>query len=166
MPLKFYAQSLVFEFILGMGIAHLFLKGRRLSPAAGLMAIVAGLVIMFGIDWGESADRLSTWGAGAALMVLGAVWLEPWTARMPMASRLSFLGDASYSIYLSHTFTVPAAVLVFMRLGIQDERLIIPATALVVVISGCLAYLWLERPMTRFLKRTLFRAPHLSFPHS
>ena len=165
-PLKFYAQSLVFEFILGMGIAHLFLNGRRLSPAAGLMAIVAGLVIMFGIDWGESADRLSTWGAGAALMVLGAVWLEPWTARMPMASRLSFLGDASYSIYLSHTFTVPAAVLVFMRLGIQDEWAIIPATALVVVISGCLAYLWLERPMTRFLKRTLFRAPHLSFPHS
>ena len=164
--LNFYAQSLVFEFILGMGIAHVFLNYRRLSPAAGLMAIVAGLVLMFGINWGDSADRLSTWGAGAALMVLGAVWLEPWTARSPMVSRLSFLGDTSYSIYLSHTFTVPAAVLVFKHLGIQDGRVIIPAVGLLVIVSGCLSYVWLERPMTRFLKRILFRAPKLSFTQS
>lgn len=165
-PLHFYAQSLVFEFILGMGIAHVFQNYRHLAPVAGLMFLLIGLVFMFGIGWSDSADRLSTWGAGAALMVMGAVWLEPWTARSPMTLQLSFLGDASYSIYLSHTFVVPAAVLVFNYLGIQNGLIIIPATCLIVIFSGCLSYVWLERPMTRYLKRTLFRAPKLSFTQS
>lgn len=35
-----------------------------------------------------------------------------------------------------------------------------------VMVSACLACVWLERAMTRFLKRTLFGVPQLSFPHS
>lgn len=162
-PLKFYSQSLVFEFVLGMCIAHVYLNYRTLSPPAGLIAAVAGFVVMFGVNWGDSADRLSTWGLGAALMVMGAIWLEPWTARIRMASRLSFLGDASYSIYLSHTFVVPAAVLVMKYLGLQNHVIIILVVGLVTILSGCLSYVWLERPMTGFLKRTLFSAPKLSF---
>lgn len=162
-PLTFYSQSLVFEFVLGMCIAHVFLNFRTLPPLAGLISAAVGLVVMFGINWSSSADRLSTWGAGAALMVLGAVWLEPWTIRIRMASRLSFMGDASYSIYLSHTFVVPAAVLAFKTLGVQDSLIIVPAVALIVIVTGCFSYVWLERPMTSFLKRILFRPPKLSF---
>jgi exopolysaccharide production protein ExoZ len=162
-PLNFYAQSLVFEFIFGMAIAHFLLNFRTLPPLAGAITVAAGLILMFGVNWGASADRLGTWGAGAALMVLGAVWLEPWTARIGVASRLSFMGDASYSIYLSHTFVVPATVLVFKALGVQDSLIIIPGVALIVIVTGCISYVWLERPMTSFLKRILFKPLKLSF---
>jgi hypothetical protein len=74
--------------------------------------------------------------------------------RAPLASRLSFLGDASYSIYLSHTFVVPAGVQALKRLGVQDSLAIVLAVSLAVVVAGCLSYVWLERPMTTFFKRS------------
>jgi exopolysaccharide production protein ExoZ len=162
-PLTFYAQSLIFEFILGMGIAHVFLNFRTLAPPAGLISVMAGLMLMFSANWAASSDRLSTWGVGAALLVMGAIWLEPWTARIRVASRLSFLGDASYSIYLSHTFVVPAAVLTLKQIGIENSLAIIPVTGLAVIVTGCLSYIWIERPMTSFLKIVLFRPSKFSF---
>ena len=157
--LNFYAQTIVFEFILGVCIAHAFLHFRRPGPLAGLVMMAAGAVYMFAPDWGHSADRFATWGVGAALIVLGAVWMEPWTVRAPLTSRLSFLGDASYSIYLSHTFVVPAGVQALKRLGVQDSLAIALAVGLAVVVAGCLSYVWLEKPMTAFFKRLMFGAP-------
>lgn len=162
--LNFYAQTIVFEFILGVCIAHAFLHFRRPGPLAGLAVLAAGALFMFVPGWGHSADRFATWGCAAALIVLGAVWLEPWTVRAPLASRLSFLGDASYSIYLSHTFVVPAGVQALKRLGVQDSLAIALAVGLAVVVAGCLSYIWLERPMTAFFKRALFGAPKLPIP--
>lgn len=52
------------------------------------------------------------------------------------------------------------------HLGIHDARVINPAAGLIVIVSGCLSYGWRERPMTRFLKRTLFSLPKLSFAQS
>lgn len=164
-PLAFYAQTIVFEFILGMCIAHAWLHYRKVSPAIGPLAILAGLVLMFGLGREAASDRFLAWGTGAALVVLGAVWLEPWTARTRLAAPLSFLGDASYSIYLSHTFVVPAAVLLLKQLGVQNSLMIVPAVGLAVLASGCASYLWLEQPMTTFLKRTLFRPQVLSYSH-
>ncbi|MDQ3061020.1 MAG: acyltransferase [Pseudomonadota bacterium] len=161
--LTFYGQSLVFEFILGMGVAHIHLNHPPPAPLAGLLAALAGLAVMFGFDWSSSMDRFGAWGVGAGLMVLGAVWLEPWIARIRAASQLSFLGDASYSIYLSHTFVVPAAVLGMKQLGIHNPLMAVLAVSLSVIVSGCLSYLWLEQPMTRFLKRILFKTPKLAF---
>lgn len=161
-PLAFYAQPILFEFLLGACIAHAHIHYRRLPPAAGLLSIGAGLVLMFGVPWDVSANRFFTWGLAAALVVLGAVWLEPWIARARMAAPLSFLGDASYSIYLSHTFVVPAGVLALRHLGIQNGLVIVSAVCLLVLLAGCLSYLWLERPMTTFLKRALFKPPAFS----
>lgn len=161
--LAFYAQTLVFEFVLGMGIAHLWLNYPAMHPAIGLLAIVVGAAWMFGIPWSQAADRLCSWGLGAGLMVLGAVWLEPWTARLPLAWPLSFLGDTSYSLYLSHTFVVPASVLLLKQLGVQGILPLMLLTGLMAVALGCLSYRWLERPLTGFARRAFFKTPKLSF---
>ena len=165
-PLAFYARSIMFEFILGMCIAHAVQHYRAPPPVMGALAIMAGLLLMFGISWGARTDRLLTWGGASALLLLGALWLEPWTARTRLAAPLSFLGDASYSIYLSHTFVVPAAVLALRHAGVQDSLVIVPAVGLAVVASGCISHVWLERPMTAFLRRTLSGAPKLSYQNS
>jgi exopolysaccharide production protein ExoZ len=162
-PMAFYAQTIVFEFLLGMGIAIYFSRFKTLPIIAGWLAIGTGLILMFGIDWSDSADRLVTWGGAAALLVLGALWLEPWTAKTRVLSPLSFLGDASYSIYLSHTFVVPAGVLALHKMGFQSMFVVAPTVLLAVVFSGCASYVWIERPMTRRLKRMLFKTPAPSF---
>ena len=162
-PLAFYAQSIVFEFVLGICIAVYFSRVKTLPTLAGWLAMGAGLILMFGFNWSSSADRLLTWGIAAAFLVLGALWLEPWTAKARVLAPLSFLGDASYSIYLSHTFVVPAGVLVLRKMGFQDMLVVAPTVLLAVVLSGCASYLWIERPMTRQLKRMLFKTPAQSF---
>lgn len=157
--LGFWGQSLLFEFVLGLGIAMAWRRLRQNVPEAGLLALVLGGVLMFGLPWQPSDDRLGSWGLAAALIVAGAVWLEPWTQRLPAARALGFLGDASYSIYLSHTFVVPASMQAARYLGWQNSVLLLPGAALLVVLTGCLSHLWLERPMTRALKRVWLRDP-------
>ena len=157
--LAFYARTITFEFLLGMCVAYTFRNFKEIPSWVGLFAVIAGLMLMFGIDWNASTDRLISWGAASALLVMGAVWLEPWTAATRPARALSFLGDSSYSIYLSHTFVVPAGVMALHKLGVQESLIVIPAVLLVVVLSGCISYLWLERPMTSFFKRIFFAAP-------
>lgn len=160
--LNFYGKSLLFEFILGMGIAHLYLNYPPVPPKIGLLAASAGTMLILAINWGDPVPRFSTWEIGAGFMVLVAVWLEPWIARLRLASRLSFLGDSSYSIYLSHTFVVPFGVLVLHKLGFQESLIIIPVICTAVIAAGCLSYLWIESPMTSFLKRALFKRPSFS----
>jgi peptidoglycan/LPS O-acetylase OafA/YrhL len=162
-PLAFYGHTLLFEFIVGMLVAYICLNLPRIGPPAGLLAVAAGVAFIVGMGWGFLADRLSTWGVGAALLVLGTVWLEPWTARLRMAPRLAFLGDASYSIYLSHTFVVPAGVMALRELGMQNTLGIVALVVVAVVALGCPLHVWLERPLTSLCKRALFKTPRLSF---
>ena len=161
--LAFYAKSIVFEFIFGICISHACKSWKQPPPLVGLVAIFSGIFYIFFIDWDGNADRMATWGAGAALLVIGAVWMEPWITRIAAAKRLSFFGDASYSIYLSHTFVVPATVLAFMEAGVRDPVLIMAATILGVVVAGSISYVWIERPMTNALKRAFFRPPAVAF---
>jgi peptidoglycan/LPS O-acetylase OafA/YrhL len=58
--------------------------------------------------------RALTWGIPAFFIVVGAVSLEPFVARAVPRWLLS-LGDASYSIYLSHGFVLPALGLLVSR---------------------------------------------------
>lgn len=162
-PLAFYGKTIVFEFVLGTCIAFYFLRFKAAPVMAGWLAIGLGLILMFGINWSSSADRLLTWGVAATFLVFGALWLEPWTAKTGVRSPLSFLGDASYSIYLSHTFVVPAGVLALHKIGFQDTLVVAVIVLLAVVVSGCASYVWIERPMTRLLKRALFKGPAPSF---
>ncbi len=108
--LNFYAQTIVFEFILGCASPMPFCGLRRVAADGPDGAGHRGRVHVRA-RLGPLGRPLRHLGCGAALIVLGAVWLERWTLRAPLASRLSFLGDVSYSIYLSHTFVVPAGVI-------------------------------------------------------
>ena len=163
--LRFYARSIVFEFILGVCISHAYVHFRRGPPGVGLLLFLAGGAFIFAVGWGPETDRLTSWGFGAALAVLGIVWLEPWTARRHLTKRLAFFGDASYSIYLSHTFVVPAGVMLLRKVGISGAVPIMLAVSLTVVMTGCLAYVLIERPMTNFLKRAFFTPLKPNYPN-
>jgi exopolysaccharide production protein ExoZ len=156
--LRFYSRSLVFEFVAGMVIAR-WVGALRSIPAALSIVLAGGAAaVMLLVEWPPTIDRVVSWGIAASIIVLCTVALEPWFARSRLAGRLAILGDASYSIYLSHALVVPAAVMSMRRLGVTDPVVIMLFSAAVVTVAGCLSYILLERPVTSAFKRVLFTA--------
>ena len=93
--------------------------------------------------------RVLTWGIPAFAVVAGAVSLEPLVA--PSLPRwLLTLGDASYSIYLSHGFVLPALGLLFGSFaspGLWTEGLTIILCLLLSSLVGWGVFIWIESPM-------------------
>ncbi len=164
--LEFYGQSIVMEFVLGLALAQWHRRRPSVPPEVGLLALSLGLVWMFGMPWGPGDDRFVSWGLGAGLIVAGALWLEPWAARLPGARAWAHLGDASYSLYLSHTFVVPAGVLASRHLGLADPGAMVLAVAVLATACGSLSYTLLERPATRWLQRRLTPGTRRAAPSS
>jgi peptidoglycan/LPS O-acetylase OafA/YrhL len=164
-PLTFYARPLVFEFVMGVAIAYALIRFGAQRAALGLLATAAGVAIIFAVPWDDSRDRLLHWGLGAALMVLGATWLEPHVRRAPSSRPLAFLGDTSYSLYLVHVFLVPAGVMLLRRLGVQDPVSIFLIVTPTVVAGGILSHLLLEKPMASLFRRLLYPRSPLSYSH-
>lgn len=159
--LNFWGSSMAFEFVLGVALARLRQKRLALTPEAGLLALCLGLLWIFALPWTARDERLLSWGLGAAMVVAGVLWLEPWARRLPGAATLAFLGDASYSIYLSHTFVVPAGARAAAELGWTQPLAVGLLLGVAVVLGGCMSYVMLERPMTHKLQRRLMRPPQL-----
>lgn len=157
--LKFYGQSLLFEFIIGMGIAHLYIRHSDVIKKIGLLTGIIGAMLILGLNFKDSLYGFSTWGVIAGTIVFFAVCLEPWIARSRFASKMTFLGDCSYSIYLSHTFVVPLGVLVLKNLGFQESMIIVPLICFAVIVVGILSYQLIELPLIRILKKAFFKRP-------
>jgi exopolysaccharide production protein ExoZ len=165
-PLAFYAQSIIFEFIIGVAFAQALLRWGAGPAGAGALLLAAGALFTFGMGWDPSSDRLFPWGVGAAAIVLGTIWLERVIEGKAWARPLAFLGDASYSIYLSHTFVVPACVVALKKIGIVDTPAVFLITCAAVMAAGSISYLWLEKPLIAVFKRLLFRPARAVYPHA
>lgn len=154
-PLQFFQNTLLLEFLfgtlLGVGVQWV----RRVPWGVGLVLAASGFLPL--LLWPApmfSVERGVLWGVPALAVVAGAISLEArWGAHTPRW--FLALGDASYSIYLSHTFALPAIGLLLghMRQGGAGE---VPLALLGVVVcatvAGELVYRWVERPMTRWFK--------------
>jgi len=164
--LNFYAQSIIFEFIIGVAFAQALLRWGPGPATIGAALLAAGTFFTFFMGWDSSSDRLFPWGVGSAAIVLGTIWMERHIDGKAWAKPLAFLGDASYSIYLSHTFVVPASVIVLKKLGIVDVATVFAVTTAAVIVAGALSYIWLEKPLINLFKRLLFRPARPVYPHA
>jgi peptidoglycan/LPS O-acetylase OafA/YrhL len=142
------------EFIAGVLLARATLKGFRLSPQIAGGLVIVGFALLLTLPFSTENLRVITWGVPAAMIVTGAISLEPVVgAKLPRW--LTGLGDASYSIYLGHGFLLPALGVAVSRLGWSSA----PAEAFVLVlclaasgIAGMALYRVVERPIIRALK--------------
>ncbi|MEP7359644.1 MAG: hypothetical protein ABI847_20495, partial [Anaerolineales bacterium] len=67
-----------------------------------------------------------------------------------------FLGDASYTVYLTHVMFINAAVLAYNRLGLQAILSPFVTTLLIFALSvmaACVFYIVVERPLLKLLSR-------------
>lgn len=154
-PLLFFENSLPVEFLLGMLLGLALPALRRLPSAWGALLVVGGFCGLLASPLPiVSVWRGLWWGLPATAVVGGSLALESrWGAASPRW--MLELGDASYSIYLVHTFALAAVGMLLHQshrpwageIGVAMAGAIVLSTA-----AGELSYRMVELPITRWLK--------------
>jgi exopolysaccharide production protein ExoZ len=159
------ANPMNVEFVLGCFIALLHANfGKR--PALGLALLLSGgialgatAVLGYGhideaaltLNGQESWARVLSWGLPAAVVTAGVVFGSG-QVRSAVGRFAVYLGDASYSIYLTSVITLFVANRFYLPAGFPaplNAFLLICLATLV----GSSSYRWLEQPLTRSLTR-------------
>lgn len=162
--LAFFTLDILLEFLAGMYLGKLYLSGRLpASRGAGWALAIAGFAMMaLLLETWPGHSRLLVLGLPAVCIVLGALMLER-SGSVPRLSWPLLLGDASYSIYLSHSMTLSAMGQAWRRLGGAQLpgglALFCLAGLAVAILAGLATYRIAEQPATRYFKRRLTRSP-------
>lgn len=156
----FYSSNIILEFGFGVMIGALVTAGRRYSARTGAALVALGAILIVPLSEVREAEHLRAIlrGVPSAMIVLGAVMLEL-DGRVFPSRLVRFLGDASYSIYLTHGMVLSA----FTRLW---TKLLPPVLSgsfvmfclvgfIVAAAAGSVIYLMVEKPLGRLTKALL-----------
>ncbi len=154
-PLAFWGDPIVLEFLYGVVIGHLFLRGYRLPKCIGAVLIVGGAIAILVMPVTLPVHRALAWGIPATMIFAGAV-LASWRVDRAVGRLVQRLGDASYSLYLTHVFVL-AGFRILLAPFVLNQFFsgALMLTACIVVALG--SWAWFERPMGRHLNQ-VFRA--------
>lgn len=155
------SHPLTLEFISGALLALVYQRLR--VPLPGLL-VVAGLVAMPLVWLGWAAghvdplpvgeDRVLYFLPPSLLLVLGCLGLERQGRVLP--DWLVRMGDASYSIYLTHVLILSAACKLWQYHALPgsplDNLLFIPSVTLLAIGGGVLCYRLVEKPLLQALR--------------
>lgn len=161
-------NPMALEFIVGAAIARQWQgKDRREAPIALGILFVA----MLYVAWELGADlpteshaalwgRVILFGPVSAVILAAALTCEK--NRRPAPRWLVAIGDASYSIYLSHVLVLSALGRVWAGIAVPgrwDNALTLPLLAAAAIGAGLASHRWLERPVLEFFRRRRLRGP-------
>jgi len=102
--IKFYTQTILLEFVVGMLIAYFcFMKQKQLPQVVACTSFIIGWLLLACVTFYQKDEvlifhRAFWWGIPALLIVLGAVNMQLFCK----SKVLSFSGAVSYSLYLCH----------------------------------------------------------------
>lgn len=153
---NFYTNSIMLEFAGGAILGTVYARYKNISPSIiiPLLPIVGLVIWYYGLRFtGET--RFIALGFPAFLAVACALYFEN---HLRWNKFLCSLGDASYSLYLSHAFTIPVCM---KFIQVVDQRHSLPGDLvclLVIALSVAVAFAcrrYLERPMTRVVRSRL-----------
>jgi len=157
--IDFYASDRVLEFAFGTALGWLYVGGSKLSPTSAWVCFLFGAAsIIFVGDSGMGSRGLLI-GIPALLVVAGAVMIER-SKGLPNFHSLHLLGNASYSLYLSHTMTLSMIGQLWRRLPLglfPGSSLVFGCASLAFAIFfGLLIHRYIEMPMLRFGNLQMF----------
>ena len=152
--LVFWTNSIIIEFVLGCALGYYYIRqGRRENTGIFLVAVAAGLIWYYLGHYDYlTGDRFFDRGISAALLVYGFVFHMPSWMDNPVRPIAKWVGDSSYSLYLSHPFALAIVAMAWPRSLVTPVLYLIVAAA-AAVLGGILSYLIIERPVTAWLKR-------------
>ena len=154
----YWTNPLILEFVFGLAIAYAYELGKTLSFKMGMSLFCLGVLILaiFSLSHHPTPDRIYAgylalgWGLPAALIVGGAALSDRGALATARWRIPRLLGDASYSIYLTHLLVLQAFILVFHALKFHVPHLGIPIVLATLLIGICVHF-YVERPIGRIL---------------
>lgn len=139
LPFSFWANSIILEFLFGMLIGVVF---KRCGAAFGRFAYVAALGLALAVFLVSAGlPRFIYAGVPAALLVLAFALYTP--INDPAFIRVigRWIGDSSFSLYLSHPFSLAIAKFGFFAS----------------LVGGVVSYWLIEKPAAELLSRRLIK---------
>ena len=153
----FYSRPIVLEFLIGSLIGYLYMKQVRLPAwffwvgcVFTLVSIIALLytdtLIELGVDYNK---------ANISMIIVALLVLPKKAATYKLPKWSVVLGDASYSVYLSHPFSIGAVTQSFLLMGwvnVVHPWIIFALSVFVSLVGGVIAYYALEKPLLSVTK--------------
>ncbi len=144
-----YTSPLLVEFCFGIGLAEL--RFRNLLPGRYLVTMLAALGFVLAWYWSPVAPtawtwRFLLWGVPGVLLVAAALSWEA-TGKVWRVGLLVLLGDASYAIYLFHTFVLKSTAGFVDRFAPGSPAAEALAVMVVAAFVGVLVTILAERPL-------------------
>ena len=117
----FYANPIILIFLAGAIIGYGYASGRlKPSQWGGALMVSLGFALWLGMQHVQGDYSFLRAGLPATLIVIGFCRIP--ALQLTWLSWLSKLGDASYSIYLTHVFVLAFLRNVLQRIGISIEN--------------------------------------------
>ncbi|MDE8345589.1 MAG: acyltransferase [Acidocella sp.] len=168
--LQVYTNILLLEFVFGILIGWLVTTSRlptHTGFAAACLIIGFVLLLLSPHPAGQPPTpwRGIVWGIPCALILMGTIALERSAANFQRLPKLILLGDASYALYLTHAYPIMLMTKLLKMpwwpqtlLGFTIFTLL---TSALIIATGILAHLWLEKPLLRLAKNvSILNAPN------
>ncbi len=153
---EFLGNPILFEFVIGAGIATVLRAPGSANRSAVLAIAGLSLCIVAMVLAGHHGDRLVAMGLPAAILFILFFMLE---TRTVFPRWLLQLGNASYSLYLVHImvmYPVLGRLSTVLAGHSQSAWMLLVAAGCAIIasiVAGLITYRFLERPITRFLQR-------------
>lgn len=157
--INLFTEARNLEFLLGC-LAAWIVSLKRIPIRMGQQMVVFG-VILLGISWANahldfrwmSKAEVLQFGLPFFLIVCGSAAIDlKKTINIGLTSRLAiFLGDASYSIYLTHFIVIVVVSAVMKRMDLPSLLIFIVSVGAALAL-GLISYVLIENPLMRTLK--------------
>lgn len=170
-PVLFLVFSpLILEFIAGCLIA---LSARALGGRAGLLLALGGLAGLIAstavLDWSGAEfpsfgwQRIFLFGLPAACLVAGVIRLEAAGWRRLFPRPLVLVGDASYSLYLSHVLVIAVIGRIWVAYlagpSMLNHIVALVCVFVAAIAAGIVGFRLIEAPMHAAFRRRRSRRP-------
>lgn len=157
---QYFTNPIILEFSFGIASYYLF---RKVTTKIGLASLITGVMLLalFALAEYGLQNRVVFYGLPMLFIFLGLLSFEDSIKKSKgCTSRFfSYLGDASYSLYLSHTLAigVVAKALTLFNNGIAPY-MFVPLAIIASLLTGIVCYECVEKPITKFVKNLNFNA--------
>jgi peptidoglycan/LPS O-acetylase OafA/YrhL len=170
--LIFITNPMMLEFLLGIIICYSYLYIKRIPAFTGsillgfgLIAYILMIILGHGDVWNyyqilsgnQSFNRFLYWGIPSSLIVAGSVIMEK-NGKLTSAWLNQYsilLGDASYSIYLSHFITLDLMMLFYSKANfIMQADLMIWVQVIMAVTLSIVFYKKIEKPLLQYINKS------------
>jgi exopolysaccharide production protein ExoZ len=124
----------------------------------GAALIGLGVAIFINVNPTEGSERVVRFGIPTGLLLVGALFLEDCFRRRFNSRALIYLGNASYSIYIWHSFAISITLRGIALLNLPS-MLGVPIAIGMACLVGTVGYRFLELPLLSFVRGSYLGSP-------